>query len=193
MPQTVELDDSGDALFVDPEEDRVMPSRSHLLSGVLPREPVRMFDYVQQRAAYLLAKAVPEVCVWSLARCSCSPPTPAHAAMSAACRDPPLIAYSTEMSDRNTWQMWLCSGSLRPAPRDQVSRRVPGGGPVAGPRVRVAAAHRAAGRAHPGGGAARVPARAGRRRRVHAVRPRPHRCRPAGAAAGAHPGPSAIG
>ena len=34
MPQTVELDDSGDALFVDPEEDRVMPSRSTLLSGM---------------------------------------------------------------------------------------------------------------------------------------------------------------
>ena len=34
MPQTVELDDSGDALFVDPEEDRVMPSRSNLLSGL---------------------------------------------------------------------------------------------------------------------------------------------------------------
>ena len=63
MPQTVELDDSGDALFVDPEEDRVMPCRSHLLSGVLPREPMCLFDNVQQMATYLLAKAVPELCV----------------------------------------------------------------------------------------------------------------------------------
>ena len=36
MPQMVDLDDSGDALFVDPEEDRVMPSRSTLLSGASP-------------------------------------------------------------------------------------------------------------------------------------------------------------
>ena len=40
MPQTVDLDDSGDALFVDPEEDRVMPSRSHLLSGVFLDVPI---------------------------------------------------------------------------------------------------------------------------------------------------------
>ena len=37
MPQMVELDDSGDALFVDAEEDRVMPSRSTLLSGAACR------------------------------------------------------------------------------------------------------------------------------------------------------------
>ena len=33
LPQTVELDDSGSELFVEPEQERVMPSRSTVLSG----------------------------------------------------------------------------------------------------------------------------------------------------------------
>ena len=41
QPHTLELDDSGSKMFVEPQQDRVMPSRSTLLAGVnSPRSPL---------------------------------------------------------------------------------------------------------------------------------------------------------